>query len=78
MNEYYFTACNRIACKRVDRIVEGKKKDAASLQNPRHTAVQLLTKRTLAVRLSIGEICTERQFRSAQHIWRIIIITTKM
>lgn len=70
MNEYYFTACNRIACKRVDRIVEGKKKRRGeSTKSAAHRRSITITKRTFAVRLSIGEICTERterQFRSTQ------------
>lgn len=37
MNEYYFTACNRIACKRVDRIVEGKKKKTRRVYKIRGT-----------------------------------------
>lgn len=48
-------------------LLKVKKKDAASPQNPQHTAVQLLTKRTFAVRLSIGEICTAQKDNSAAH-----------
>lgn len=47
-------------------LLKVKKKDAASLQNPRHNRRSItITKRTFAVRLSIGEICTAQKDNSA-------------